>query len=209
MLLVHGAPSWTGSQASTVRASYERWGDGNATTVYCARWRGEPPPAPARRAARGLESARQERSGLDGKPLTKQAIPGRMAGNYYQHTADGSSSGSDAGAEPGQSTRRQGVEGLAVQRATEGPASARRNDTGGFFGVGDSASETQSTVLLSNLLSEHDYLYIRTKNICWLAGHWSLRRSFCCCVLHRIILETQPTSTISSTHPLSVITCCK
>ena len=95
MLLVHGAPSWTGSQASTVRASYERWGDGNATTVYCARWRGEPPPAPARRAARGLESARQERSGLDGKPLID--VLALRQSNCVAHCGEGAASESGRG----------------------------------------------------------------------------------------------------------------
>lgn len=138
-VLVHGAPG-EGSIASTVRASYERWGAGGANTVYCARWRSDPPPMLLGFGETGsiddlaesdaASPVRTQRTGLDGRPLTKPAVLRQAASSYY--------SGRD---ERNPGAGQNGSHGVAVQKSKEGCANGwRRNGTGGFFAVGDSAS---------------------------------------------------------------------
>jgi hypothetical protein len=139
-VLVHGAPG-EGSIASTVRASYERWGAGGASTVYCVRWRSDPPSmSPASGEAgsvddladrRAASPVRTQRTGLNGKALTKPAVS-RQAASCYYSGVDVKSAG------PG---RSGSSDGQIVQKSKEGCAGGlRRNATGGFFTVGDSAS---------------------------------------------------------------------
>lgn len=154
------AASGEGSIASTVRVSYERWGAGGAATVYCARWRGDTPMPQTPKEVRsgdaligGKYSSRSspssdryaQRTGLDGNPLTKPAVSGRDASNYYRRSETRLAPGSESTGSSVEGSKLVAYEDSGVIKSMGSSNRLRRNVTGGFFSVGDSASKSART----------------------------------------------------------------